>query len=282
MTVWTKSVSWSKFKLALTCPRQLQYVIDKTPISVTGSDYYAWLGKVVQFVFEQYFNQQVNIKSNGSREVFDKVVAKLLDGPWFDKLKINYGFTQKEDDLKKAVRAHCEKGYDIFKRMKVLTRKVDCETDWNATFRNFRMFGKMDFVVPMGGSQVILLDGKGNSKEDADPRQLLYYALILMASGRDVVGGGFVYWQHEFRKVDLSPSAIKHFVDTDFQRGVAVFRKLREGVDLLPAVPSAENCYYCDWKGSCISSHFRKEMVEAGTAEVQFLPVDALLKGASS
>jgi hypothetical protein len=144
------------------------------------------------------------------------------------------------------------------------------------------MFGMMDFITAADGG-LYLFDGKGNAQTDADVRQLLYYGLILMASGKTVKGGGFLYWKHGLQKIDLSPSALKHFVDSeDYQKGVEVFRKLREGADKLAAIPSSSNCQYCEWKASCPVSHYKKEFTDMEQSEVGFVPLESLVKGSTT
>lgn len=260
MAIWTKACSWSKFRLALDCPRQLEYVLDRAVQSDFRPDYYAVLGQAVQKCFELYFNQGVNLQGRGrSHAVMDRVVGKVLKSPAFDGSTISYPGGKNAGDFGEAVRKHVIQGYDEFERMGILAEKIESEVKWGSAFNGFRMFGLLDFVRRTKKG-LFIYDGKGNAKKDADLRQLLYYALICHASGEKIAGGGLIYWQHSYEEVDLSPPALKEFVEGDFARGRAIFDKLKSGASKLMAQPAATRCHYCSWSSVCSDSLYRKKV----------------------
>ncbi len=77
MTVWRHNISWSKVKAALDCPYRLQLIIDKVPATDVGVNYYQELGKIVQYAFEMFFNQKINLKGPEART--EAVIGRVAD-----------------------------------------------------------------------------------------------------------------------------------------------------------------------------------------------------------
>jgi len=268
MTVWNKPVSWSKFKLALDCPRQLQYTIDKHPVSDTRPNFYAEAGTITQFVFEQIFNQGINMRPGGETlSVFERATEKILKSSWYLNRQITYPYGKTEEDLFTDVRNGVRKGWEIFKDLKLLNRPIRSEVKWMSTFRNMRVFALIDFVLESQRG-IAIYDGKGHAKKDADERQLLYYALTVQSSNKPVSGGGFLYWKHGFEKVDISPEAVKEFVDGPFIEGQAIMRQLMGGIATdLPTKPG-KSCHFCSWKNVCPDSTELKPPVDHSLPEL--------------
>lgn len=270
MTVFRKSVSWSKFYLALECPLRLQKTIEKEySVKFSQRPRAAAMGKLVQKVFELYFNGGFNLKANGKRaEVLVKILDKVLPSSWAVEEGIDSTFREE------AV-AQIEQGFEIVAGQMVLDYQIRSEVAMQAVYAGFRMFGMIDFLVylPKG---ILLWDGKGNAKEDADVRQLLYYGLMLHAAGEKVLGGGFLYWKHGYRPIDLSAKALYEFANGEFQVGRAVLAKLAEGVQKLEAHPSSGHCHFCLWRDTCEESFYKKDAnkVLGGLESVGFGDLD--------
>lgn len=252
MTVWKHSVSWSKFKLALECPLQLQNTIDKKPHGFGDGTYYTSLGKLVQFVFEQYFNQKVNLRPGGQEYgVIEKIFDRVIKVGYLDNLKVTYPHNKTEEDLIDAAKKHLENGFRVMKEMGLVKLAVRSEVKWNSVFRGFRMFGMVDFIRD-GKSGMYIFDGKGHANKNADPRQVVYYALAIAASGHKIAGGGLIYWQHDYVPVDLRPEALKHFIDNEFAEARPWFEKLKNGTtEEFPARPEESVCKTCNWRNTC-------------------------------
>lgn len=266
MASWNRPVSWSKFKLALDCPAQLELVIDGTGISDYRPDYYANLGKTVQYVFELYFTKGLNLTPRGQREeVVLKIADKVLNSSWFTELNTIYPYGKNEKDMREAVMKHVANGFVQFVKLGIIGRSIQSEVPWRATFHNFRIFGMMDFILETSKG-VYVFDGKGHAAKNADERQILYYALVLHASGKNVLGAGFLYWQHDYTPIDVSSKALKDFIDGDFARGREVFMKMNRGEKLV-ATPSTSKCHYCSWKSECGSSLYKKTTVNVGMGD---------------
>ncbi len=268
MTTWRYSVSWSKFKLALLCPLQLQYTIDKKPHGRSDINYYMVLGKLVQLAFELYFNQKINLKDGGrSPKTIEKLADKLLSSNWIASQNVTYPTGKTEDDLKTQARDQIIKGFAIMERLKLTHYPVRSEVKWNAVFRGFRMFCMIDFLRE-GRKGCWVFDGKGHSRMNADPMQVVYYALAVAAAGRDVAGGGLIYWQHDtYVPVDVSPKALRDFIDGPFAEGRAIFEELKDGVQTLPAKPSRSTCGDCSWKNNCPVSAVKLPPMQEGLPE---------------
>jgi len=261
VTVFRKSVSWSKFALALKCPLQLQKTLDKEYSHRYGvKTAPAAQGKLVQKVFELYFNGDLNLDPRGRRvQVLYNILEKVLKSKWAvgEELETFCSIEGFLDEVKSQLAG----GYELFSSMGLLGYKIRSEVQMQVQFKGFPMFGMLDFLVfhPQGK---ILLDGKGNKEDTADPNQILYYGLELHAAGETIVDSGFLYWRRNFVRVPASPRALHHFVNGDFARGRKIFERLRVGVDMLEANPSSSNCNHCFWKSTCTESYYRKDAVE--------------------
>lgn len=265
MTLWTHAVSWSKAKLALDCPRALQHTIDKKPHPITGTNYYRNLGTAVQFVFEQYFNQKVNLRPGGTEdEIILKVTDKIIKSKWYQALDTDLHPNRTQQEFDDTVRKMTLNGLKAFRDLGVLTKPLRSEHKWISTFAGHRIFVQIDFTYTHS-NRGILFDGKGHGRKDADPRQITYCALAMAASGIHLdQPSGLIYWQHDpaFESVDVSPKALKQFVDGEFQEIKATFNLLKKGThDPLPAKPESKKCNWCPWKDTCDASpYFRKEV----------------------
>lgn len=259
MTTWSKSVSWSKFKMALDCPLQVQYLIEKKRGAPRVSSYHQMLGKLVQKAYELYFEHRMNLMPKGQDpEIPVRLVERVVQSGWMEKerepLVLPDGVTKAQlvDEAKVLARS----GFVGVKQSGMLDHRVRSELQVATTWQGFRMFGMHDFVVEKDG--YFLFDGKGNRETDAEPMQLLYYGLQLHSTGKPVRGGGFIYWRHGYQPVDLSPAKLKEFVEGPFQKGRKVFDLLRVGVEKLEATPSAKACFRCSYRNTCDESVYRR------------------------
>jgi len=273
MTTWNYSIAWGKFQMALNCPQQLIYTIDKTPPSNIGPNYYRELGIMVQFIFEQYFNQMINLRKGGTDpDVFDRVIDKILSSQRYKDINLTFPYGKGETDFLNDVREQARIGFKTFSKMGLLERKLESEKKWNSQFRGFRIYLQMDFLDRHGNDYVSVYDGKGNQKMNADPRQLTYCALGLHASGMKIKNAGLIYWRHgEFVPVDCSPKALRRFIDNEFMEARGVLDQLKTGTDKLPTNPSATQCKYCNWRNICEDSYYKSTPVgDTSSGEVDF------------
>jgi hypothetical protein len=267
MTLWTYAVSWSKMKLALECPRQLQLTIDKVPHGRPEQTYYTHRGHLVQKVFELYFNPQINLKKGGQRPEVIAAAADRVIPPYLKENQIDYPVDKTEADLTKEAKQQITNGFDIMAGIGLLNRRVRSEVKLNGVFRGFRMFAMVDFLAetPEGD---LLYDGKGHQEKNADPRQVLYYALNRASAGRKVPHAGLIYWQHDFEPVDTSPTALRHFIDTDLAAARPTFELLKHGTNLtLETQPSPKTCRYCNWNKLCEDSYYKPRPADPNQKE---------------
>jgi CRISPR/Cas system-associated exonuclease Cas4 (RecB family) len=269
LTSWRHSVSWSKFKLGLpgACQLQLRNTIEKRPPSDPGTTYYQDLGKLVQYAFELYFNQGINKTAKGrSPEVMERVIDKIWASDHIPKMGTTYPMGKSETDLRREARIQVLNGHDIMRTMGILDRPLKSEVKWNSIFRGFRLFGMVDFIDDHKEG-VGVYDGKGHVQKNADPKQVLYYALAIAASGKKILKGGLIYWRHGYEPLDLSPRALRDFIDGEFQAGREVFDRLATGTDDLPPNPTSQNCNFCSWKTACPASVYRRREADTTRAE---------------
>lgn len=259
MTTWNHSISWSKLELALRCPLALQKTIDKAPGARPTVSYWMDLGKLTQKVFELYFNQRVNLRQGGqSDEVLQGVADRTLASGYRKSLETTFPVGKTDVDLESEVKRHVGKGLQCFRELNVLDYRIDSESKWNALYAGLRTFAYIDFHYQDKSDAFWIWDGKGHQKENADPRQVQYYAMTLMAAGRKIGGGGLIYWEHGVRPIDLSHQALYRFWNDVVGPVKPLFNALKRGTDDFPATPSGEACGKCSWRDTCQFSFFRK------------------------
>lgn len=272
MVVWKHGISWDKMKKAIDCPLQMQNAMLKKPATIVGQNYYRELGNFVQFVFENYFNQGINLKPGGANvKVLRRVAEKIYLSAWWTEKTIEYPHHLKEEDFKKSVDGQLEKALEALEAANMMGLPLQSEKIWSAMWGGIRTFAKLDFQY-VNGNKVRFWDGKGYAKMNADPRQLLWYGVSLMASNLCLEEAGFLYWKHgEYKEVDVSPAALKEFVDEHVRPVLPMLVKLRTGMDEFKATPSKEACFWCNWRNTCPFSAVKQ--VEAdltGPPEVGF------------
>lgn len=261
MSSWTYSISWSKMSAALKCPRMLQHLVDKDKPSDVSPTFYAVKGTMVQKVFELYFNQRVNHGSRGDDpEVTLEIFSRLERAGFVKAANPSYPMNKNYAILLQEIREDLLSGFKVLEDMKLLKKNIRSEVKWNGVFRGLRLFAMIDFVQNTGQNSVGIYDGKGSAKPNADPKQVLHYALNVAASGVKLTKSGLIYWKHGFHEVDVSPKALKAYVDEDVNRVRPLFEELKHGFSgEMDTNPSSENCKYCLRKSACKDSYYYKE-----------------------
>jgi hypothetical protein len=67
--------------------------------------------------------------------------------------------------------------------------------------------------------------------------------------------------------VEVSPEALKVFIEGDFARGREVFAKMNKG-EAMKADPSPTKCNFCSWRSDCKDSLYKKAPIDVGTSEI--------------
>lgn len=263
MTVWNHRLSWSKLILAESCQRRLQLTIDKAPRPFSGTGYHAAAGITSQKVFELYFNKGLNLQDGGrDPKVPVRILDKILETPFLEDMNVQYSNMENEEMLTEAIRGQVIGGFETLGAAGLLHKRVRSEVKVSAVFRNLGMFCMVDFIVDLGRDNEEIWDGKGNNNKDADDGQVLYYTLSRLASGKTVKRGGFLYWKHDHVEIDLSPRALKTFIDERLQPVKPLFDELKQGISReLPTSPSFQACKWCAWKNVCKDSYFRRDEI---------------------
>lgn len=268
MITWRKPVSWSKFRMALDCPKALELALAGTPASDPGVSYYSVLGQAVQKVYEVYFNQRVNLRST-KPETISKIAQRVIESDWFEDLDKTYPFSVSEETLITRIHEDSLSGFDAMDHAGILDKVVTSEVPVRSSYQNLRVFAWADFLTNWPNKDIELWDGKNNKKKNADPRQLYWYAMVLMSKGHNIKKGGFIYTKFgESVTVDLSPPRIMEFINTDFQRGRKYFDQLQDGITAFAANPSKDNCRWCPWRRSCTASIHYSPPATTGSEKV--------------
>jgi len=263
VTYWRHSVSWSKLVLALECPLSLQYAIEKRPTGKVRTNFYQALGKIVQYTFEQYFNQRVNLRPGcDTPEVMMKIVDRVFASHWFNyELQPSYPYGMDQAELEKRTRFQVLNGMKIMRDLGMLNLELRSEVMLNGVFNGFRMFAMVDFLRE-GKSGDFIIDGKGHAAKNADERQVKYYALNRASSGRKIAGGGLLYFNHDYVPVDVTPKSLYDFGNTEVKSVQPLFEELKKGIPGdLEARPERDRCWNCNWNKVCRSAFKAKEEV---------------------
>lgn len=282
MTVRRHNLSWSKIKHALECPYRLQLIVDKAQASDFGPNYHQELGKTIQFAFEMFFNQGINLRGPEGRTeaVIGRVTDKVLASPWFTSKMITYPSGKSEFHLENDIKTGIIEGRKALIAANLYDKPLKSETKWIARFGGIGLFAYTDFTWEIDNKHVEVWDGKGHQKMNADPRQVLHYALTIAASGRKLTRGGLLYWRYGSEgvvPVDVGPQALKDYVDGPLAQVRPIFHRLKEGTEPgeeLEAKPSNENCYYCFMKRRCKYSLFKEEPLPEDAPQDIYLAPD--------
>ena len=265
MITWRKPVSWSKFRMALDCPKALELALADTPPSDISPNYYAVLGQCVQKVFEEYFNQRVNLRSQKPATI-SKIAQLVIESDWYDKMEKTYPFSVSEETLIKRIHEDTQTGFDAMDHAGIVDKMVTSEVPVRSEFRGLRVFAWCDFIINWPNTEIELWDGKNTKHMTADPRQLYWYAMVLMSKGHNISKGGFIYTKQGVSKeIDLSPQRIMEFINTDFVQGRKYFDQLQEGITAFAPTPSKKTCKWCPWRRSCTASHYYQVPAETGS-----------------
>lgn len=260
MLAFNRPVSWSRFKTVLDCPKKLEHELLEIPGSEYGTNYWRVRGTLVQYVFELFYGQQVNVRPGGTEQgVLERIAVKVFNSSKMIEDPVSYPSGKDESSLKEEVYLQVINGWRQLRDLGLLDKPVLVEQDWFTVYNGFRMSARFDFLwMHPGGKQAELFDGKGTMKPWSDVRQLYYYALMLLSSGVSVSRGGFLFYNHDSVIIPLGPTELKKFVDEDFRRGRLVFESLQKGIGELPATPSLETCRMCTWRLSCKASLYNQ------------------------
>lgn len=271
MTTWTYGISWMRIKDAFECPKRLQWGLEKRKKTNLGYNYWANKGKLVQLAFEHYFNQGVNRKEGGTDpQVMRKVMLKVLESNYYKGLELTMPYGWTEEGLRKACIEEAVNGLRVMNDMGISKSVIKSEQMWNGKFRNLRQFAMIDFEEDRGGSLGIY-DGKGSKEKNADAGQIYWYVMTVLSAGRKVSRAGFIYWNHDFEEIDISPVAVKRFITERLDVVIPIFQRLKKGTEDFPMTPSKENCKYCGWRNTCPKSVYRAPDVDmTGKNEVDF------------
>lgn len=271
---YTGALSWSKMKLFLACPKQLELTIVRRPVSRKFPNMYMELGNVVQMVFEVYFNQGVNRKAKGTDpRVLDRVCDVVFRSKRFLDRNIWLMKDWTMQRFQQRVREYVQTGRGGLEKAGVLDRPVKSEVLVSATLLGLNVRGKVDFIAE-DDQEIVILDGKASREQDANPDQVLLYGAMIDKNqpGKKWVRGGLVYWQHGYVPVDMTPPALLGFLNGDLARTAEVFHKLKTGVDELVATPGKQVCGQCQWKTNCSDSlYYKMSDVDSVAEEVSFV-----------
>lgn len=261
---WKHPISWSNYKTLRTCPWKFELHIRKVPFVVQSPTYYAVLGSTVQRVFELFFlDESHRIHPDSHWRNLRLLIMKVLKSSWFRKMELTYpsnkDFKIFVTEVGEIVKHSIEKWNEKYELWTLLSVKP--EVDLRCNYLDIRLRGIVDFVIETNTNKILVYDGKVNKRKNADPEQLLFYAMLLKFKGFTADHIAFFYWRHGIEEIeDFSPQSIEDFRTQRFDPWLPLFRALGTvGVTGLPAKPSADTCRFCDFRYVCAFSFYKNE-----------------------
>lgn len=251
--------SYSAFSQYQKCPKQyyLQRVKKVQP-PVPESKHNAWVGTVVQNVFEEFYEKELWRKKG---EVLDILLdrTKFYNEQFLLKNHVDFShrtckYKSKDDPLQDCLDL-VPKVLSAIKREKLLGPYAKSEVKIEARLRNNDLlFGYLDFVIRKPDGTVLLLDGKSTKyrEKGVDLNQLYFYALLFYFRYKKLPDKlGFLY----FRFADDPELAFDWYDPLKTE-----IKKLRENiVEALDniyarnfqATPVPSNCQWCPYEDMC-------------------------------
>lgn len=270
MVIWSRVWSWSKVLAAGECPLRMQFAIQKVS-RVDLHNYWSELGLATQKIFELFFNQGLNMNPKlRTPKTLRIITERVLGSERWRKLDISHPGELDKDDLKKEIREDVQSGLKHLEKADLLRYPTEAEFWANGTLRGLRIGGMLDFIVKKP-NELVLLDGKGSKEENADERQVQFYALVLMGQGRRPKSAGLMYWKHGYRPVDVTNRGLRTYIDEHLSIVMPLLKQVEKGAsEPLEARPSKKTCRYCPYRFSCPESMYQDDGVYVETGEVNF------------
>lgn len=256
-----KGISWTLFRRAEECHKKAEHHRRKVPkANDRWPTYYADIGSGVQRIFEEYFNQGVNLRPGGTAPgVVARVAEKVLaDSTYLRELfdATTYPEGKARADMLDQIRSDCRTGLHALHAAGLLERKVRSEVECPGQIRGWDVFGWVDFLAEWPDGAVEVWDGKAVSQMGADAGQPVFYSLAYRSRGIDVRRAGLVYFrQGKARPVPVTNEALRAFAVGRFKPTETVWEAMKAQVTELAATAATRHtCYRCEWSATCPAS----------------------------
>ena len=126
-----------RIKAALDCPYKLQMGIDKRPVSDPGTNYHLELGKLVQKVWELYFNQGLNkIPKMRSEKAIEAVIRRIKGSKMYRDIEVTQPFGVDRDFEKEFEEVTLQSLLSL-NEAGLMDKKVLSEQKWISRFRDW-------------------------------------------------------------------------------------------------------------------------------------------------
>jgi CRISPR/Cas system-associated exonuclease Cas4 (RecB family) len=260
MIDWTVPVSWHTLSSLLSCPKTIQHRRTKTRVVKQEYNHHAVLGRFVQAVYEQFFNSGLYKESDTTHIRHLKNIIREFYSSWIGRQNLILPpKTTVEDFLRDAVKLTIE-SLQHWKFINFNTNTIQSEVEVIVSYSDLQLIGYLDFLIKGENGEVSIIDGKTNKTHNADKNQLLFYKFLLELQGSTINTLGFLYYRSGFVSISFTEEEYKQFLQALVYPGLLIFRILRKGVRNLPALPSMDNCRYCQYRYACLDSPYQAKL----------------------
>lgn len=247
-------MDYSKLSLYRKCPQSFKWTYLDSRIPKTPPNYYyAFQGKVIQKLFELWYNEEWYRKGKECREytynraagIFEDVLKETYIN-WQDKI-----VKKNKKELYEEFLNLIPKAIDTIKANKLMGKVAKSEYKIKANLDNYTVLtSRLDFII-WNDTGVQILDGKATSNKAEylkDPTQLYFYALIYQLKyGKYPEKIGYWFW----RTGEII------YCDFDDEKIDTLKKEIQETLykiykEQFQANPSYKNCMFCNYKDECL------------------------------
>jgi len=262
--------SISSLTLYRNCPSQyLKLKVLKQPPEIQVDEFYALYGTVAQKVFEIFYNENCWKKGTGLLDYLKLTCKKSF----LEEVSNRYIAWDRHEVTPREFYRECEDaillGLAAIKQEKLIAPYSRSEVSLVHRLDNGdKLTGRIDFIFKFSGGRVLIVDGKGNSKKNADFQQLLYYATLYYLNFNVIPDRlGFLYWRYgcvkwynyvdsdKLYKYEYNSFSIKN----TFEEAQQTIQDINNSFKTKewPETPS-KACFFCAYKKGCKQFNIKK------------------------
>lgn len=266
------TLSYSSLTQWMNCPGQYyrQRILKQQVEGEKDSKHHAATGTLIQRVFEDFYNERLweiswDFALNEMKDRLNLYYKEFLDTEYINWKDPSNKFNQ--ITLKEQVSSLIEPTLNVIKSNDLLGSFTSSEFEIGEDFTpldlsgnpfpgNFRIYGKLDFLIKKDDGTVLILDGKASVKreQNVSSDQLYFYALLFLYKfGYLPDKLGFLFYH--FCKVDPTIAIDWHDVNMvklhNLKANISkAFIEMTAGTYFIDT-PTPKFCRYCQYENIC-------------------------------
>lgn len=266
-------ISYSKLTTYLNCPRGYQFQYLLNPPKAPSDSYYAYIGSVVQYIFEQVTNHKIHTKTD--LKTFIETTKRNLPSAI---LSTTYDMYQTESSIEPSkfwkelqimqidyeahtsyeiydqICQHLFSNLELYWKDNILGSLDDIICEQKTTFTDvtssgvpYNMVGYIDFLIKDKNGTLTIVDGKKNYKPaNHKPEQIGMYLWALRDKSINTEGQFWSYKTSKLHKVQIDLKKVKGWMDNtvDLITDATISGEF-------PTATSSKACFFCAYKHLC-------------------------------